>query len=239
MPMLGHLEILTECVASGQTGTDVSEMAHYALNSGQKIFALLENLLQWAKAQMGGIECNPTVLDLHEEAARVLDLISPVAKAKEISLSIQDTTDGQRKVYADRNLLDVVLRNLLSNAIKFTRRGGQVTISATRRGTKFIEVAISDTGVGIKATDKAKLLQSGPHFTTIGTGGERGSGLGLALCKEMVERNGGRLSIDSAVEQGTTVRFTVPIASTVNKPVHSRSSRHTSRVAERQACMLP
>jgi signal transduction histidine kinase len=135
------------------------------------------------------IEYNPAPLDLREVSRKVLDLLSTIALEKEISLSLQMNSSGDRWiVYADEQLLSMVLRNLIANALKFTSPGGRVTVEAAYHGSKFIEVSVSDTGIGISAADQTKLLEIGAHHTTRGTNGEVGTGLGLTICREMVRR---------------------------------------------------
>ena len=108
----------------------------------------------------------------------------------------------------------MVIRNLTSNALKFTPEGGQITLSACNGVTddegRWIEVSISDTGVGISPQDMELLFKLEHHHTTPGTAQEQGTGLGLILCQEMVEQNGGRIWLESEEGQGTTVKFTVP-----------------------------
>jgi signal transduction histidine kinase len=152
-------------------------------------------------------------LDLGEVSRKVLDLLAVIAREKGISLSLQLGCSAERWiVYADQQLLSTVLRNLIANALKFTPCGGQVTVSAAQQGSKFIEVSVSDTGVGISAADQAKLLEAGVHHTTIGTSGEIGTGLGLIICQEMIKKLQGRIWIESELGQGTIVRFTIQAA---------------------------
>jgi signal transduction histidine kinase len=112
---------------------------------------------------------------------------------------------------ADRHMLETVIRNLTSNALKFTPRGGQVTLAARPNGV-VVTVSVKDTGVGISPADIAKLFRLDAQHTTPGTEKERGSGLGLIICKEMVEQNGGQISVESELGAGTTAEFTVPRA---------------------------
>jgi signal transduction histidine kinase len=112
-------------------------------------------------------------------------------------------------VQADRPMLETVIRNLTSNALKFTPRGGQVTLAARANGT-VVTVSVKDTGIGISPADVAKLFRLDAQHTTLGTEKERGSGLGLIICKEMVEQNGGQIMVESELGTGTTVDFTVP-----------------------------
>lgn len=163
-------------------------------------------------------------------------MLSAIAREKEISLSLLvDSLDDSWNVYTDQQLLSTVLRNLICNALKFTPPGGQVTISAVHYESKFVEVSVSDTGVGISDSDQAKLLEAGVHHTTIGTRGEIGTGLGLTICQEMVKKLQGKIWMESQVGQGTTVRFTVPVAQDVDILVNSvQSVRHKSITAGNQ-----
>jgi signal transduction histidine kinase len=117
-------------------------------------------------------------------------------------------------------MIGTVIRNLTSNALKFTPVEGQVVLAAYQNGaspdneeTGWVEVSVRDTGVGISQEDIAKLFKIEVHYTTQGTAKEKGTGLGLILCQEMVEKNGGRIWVESELGQGTTVKFTVPVAS--------------------------
>lgn len=163
----------------------------------------------------------PAPLDLREETKKVLDLLSTVAREKEICLSLQlDSSDELWIVYADEQLLGTVLRNLITNALKFTPPRGRVTVAAAHPRSKFIEVSVADTGMGISAVDQAKLLEIGAHHTTRGTNGEVGTGLGLTICREMVRRWQGEIWLESELGQGTIVRFTVPVPTdAINTPV--------------------
>jgi signal transduction histidine kinase len=138
-----------------------------------------------------------------------------VALNKQIRL--EQRIDGELFIHADANMIDTVIRNLTSNALKFTPEAGQVTLSARRNGissdsegTGWVEVSVKDTGVGISQEDIDKLFKIEVHHTTHGTAKEQGTGLGLILCQEMVEKNGGRIWVESELGKGTTVKFTVP-----------------------------
>ena len=117
-------------------------------------------------------------------------------------------------MHADLNMIRLVLRNLVANAIKFTPAAGTVTVAAQPLGTMW-EITVTDSGMGISTADREKIFgQGGPH-TTLGTAREKGTGLGLLLCKDFVERNGGKLSFESEVGQGSTFRFTLPAATQI------------------------
>jgi signal transduction histidine kinase len=136
-----------------------------------------------------------------------LELSSTNAKAKNLTLvsSISDTTT----VFADKNMLDTVIRNLVSNAIKFTPVNGKVEILSEEKDGE-VEITISDTGVGISPEDIEKLFRVDISHTTIGTGEEKGTGLGLILCKEFVEKNGGRIWVESEVGKGSQFHIRLP-----------------------------
>ena len=107
-------------------------------------------------------------------------------------------------------MVNTVLRNLLSNAIKFTPSSGAINVSAQLHDEQFLEVAVADTGMGIKEEDFSKLFRIDIQYTNVGTAGERGTGLGLNLCKDLVEKNGGAIRVKSEVGKGTTFKFTLP-----------------------------
>ena len=186
----------------------VVESAAAVHESAQRVFKLLENLLEWSRLQMGQLEFEPGPIDLKEIIDTNLGLFAPTAKEKAIRL-----TGKRRKplnVFADAHMVDAVVRNLVNNAIKFTPERGHVTISARRNG-KWAEVEVSDTGVGISAYRAARLFRLDEKTSTVGTGGETGTGLGLHLCKELVERQGGRIQVRSTEGEGSVFRFTLPL----------------------------
>jgi signal transduction histidine kinase len=113
-------------------------------------------------------------------------------------------------IRSDRNMMDSILRNLISNAIKFTHTGGEVRIKAWEKQA-FVEVTVEDTGVGISQEDLKQLFRGDVHHTTLGTTQEKGTGFGLLLCKEFVEKNGGQISIHSQLGKGTSIIFTIPL----------------------------
>jgi two-component system sensor histidine kinase/response regulator len=175
--------------------------------SAQNTYHLLENLLSWAKKQQGYIRCQPENFYLSPMLKKIIRLLSSVAKQKNISM--YSKVSDHLRVFADVDLMMTVFRNLISNALKFTGDSGEVTISAKPYGS-FVEITISDTGVGISENLLHSLLRSEEAFSTYGTRNEKGSGLGLILCKEFIEKNGGHLRIESQLEQGSRFIFTIP-----------------------------
>jgi signal transduction histidine kinase len=177
------------------------------LRSSEKGYDLLKNLLEWSRVQTGQITPKPTKLTLKTLVTDNLELSSSNAKAKNLTLvsSISDTTT----VFADKDMLDTVIRNLVSNAIKFTPVNGKVEILSVEKDSE-VEISISDTGVGISPQDIEKLFRIDTSHATIGTRKEKGTGLGLILCKEFVEKNGGRIWVESEVGKGSQFYIRLP-----------------------------
>ncbi|WP_400191706.1 ATP-binding protein [Hymenobacter sp. B81] len=168
---------------------------------------LLDNLLNWAASQMQGTSLRPERVRLDDMAEECLALLLGDAERKQILLLNQLPKPCQAQ--ADANMARLVLRNLLGNAIKFTPTGGTVALTARLVGEQW-EIRVSDTGVGISVADQAKILAEAEPHTTLGTAREKGIGLGLRLCKDFVERHGGRLSFESRLGEGSTFCFTLP-----------------------------
>jgi len=167
----------------------------------------IDNLLQWAKLQMKGETFEPDRLDLLVLAQESVRLLDPECFQKKITL--KNTLQGTLNAFADLNMMRSVLRNLLTNAIKFTRPNGTITISAYRLDAKII-ISVSDTGVGIPPMNRDRLFTL-TSITTEGTHKEKGTGLGLLLCKEFVEKNGGRIWFETEEGKGTTFYFSLPM----------------------------
>ena len=186
---------------------EIKEFSQNIFKSARGTFALLENLLQWSRIQTGNIEFAPSQYCLDEHINRLIELYQVTALRKKIK--VKAYVEKDLKIYADQNMVETILRNLLSNAIKFTPRGGQITIFA-KNMSKMVEIKVVDSGVGMNKATQSKLFKIGENVSTQGTEQERGTGLGLILCKEFVETNGGKLSLKSSLNKGTTFRFTLP-----------------------------
>lgn len=171
--------------------------------------ALLENLLQWSRAQTGHISFDPTQLVLNDVVFDLLSLLDADLQHK--NLTIVEDIEPATIVFADENMLLTILRNLVSNAIKFTHEGGQITISAIGIESA-VEVTIADTGVGISPENIKLLFNIESNISTKGTAMESGTGLGLILCKEFVVRNGGKIWVESELGKGSKFKFTLPLA---------------------------
>ncbi|MCP4417452.1 MAG: GAF domain-containing sensor histidine kinase [Chloroflexi bacterium] len=193
-------------------------------DAAQMTHQLLENLLTWSRLQIGRIKHHPTERNLYVVVYDCMALLWETAVAKKIGLI--NSIDPKIFVYADEYMLATVIRNLLSNAIKFTNEGGEVTISCqcadrysnnTETADEVVEISISDTGVGIPLDILDTLLKIDTQQSTVGTEQEKGTGLGLIICQEMIHKNGGEMQIESEVSVGTTVHFTLPLAN--NHPI--------------------
>ncbi|NTW24514.1 MAG: PAS domain S-box protein [Lentimicrobium sp.] len=175
----------------------------------QNTFNLLEKLLQWSRLQTGRMEFVPTEFPLFKIAEAVINLLSANARGKNIDLGFD--IDPQLHIIGDQNMINAIFRNLTSNAIKFTPENGSVKISAAEIADSMAEVTVSDTGIGINACDLGKLFRVEKQHSTKGTRGESGTGLGLLLCKEFVERHGGLIRVESETGKGSRFIFTLPL----------------------------
>jgi two-component system, sensor histidine kinase and response regulator len=204
--LLGLTEVFTESVESF-TPEDIQQGMKSLQQTAQNVYTLVENLLTWARLQRGLVEFFPEELVINGIVRQTLELFHTNAAQKQITL--RNLATATTLAYADRNMIHTVLRNLLSNALKFTTSEGVITVSATQSPTH-VEITVADTGTGIAKKDLAKLFRIDVKYSHPGTAGEKGSGLGLILCKELVEKNGGKLSVESKIRKGTTFRFTLP-----------------------------
>ncbi len=189
---------------------DIQGMAEDILKSAQSAYRLLENLLSWSQLEGGRMEVRSEVVDLDAVIRTTIDLLEQTAVQKQIKLVNRAETG--LKLFVDENMLFTVLRNLVANSLKFTPAAGTVSITTKQiPSSGHVEVSVIDTGVGISAIDQEKLFQFDSHFTMPGTSQEQGAGLGLILCKEMVQRNGGSIWMQSELGKGTVVSFSLPL----------------------------
>lgn len=180
-------------------------------NNARYLSALLENLLFWSRAQSGSLEISPSALDLFRLVADSLLPLKENAANKQIEL-ISRVPPGIR-VFADKNMVLTVLRNLISNAVKFTGRGGAVVVDALRPSAEhLVQLRVIDNGVGMTPEVLEGLFRLESLHVSSGTANERGTGLGLALCKEFVEKNNGKLEVVSTPGSGSTFTVTLPEA---------------------------
>jgi len=181
--------------------------------SAENVSELLENLLFWAQSQLNRIEYRPAELKLTEVIQNSANGLKQAADIKDIDIKFE--LNDQLFVLADPNMAQTIVRNLLSNAIKFTHRGGLVIIRSDVKNTKNAMISIIDNGVGIEKSSLSKIFDITNKIHTSGTEDEKSTGLGLILVKDFVEKNKGKITIESQMDKGTIVSFTLPIA-----PIH-------------------
>lgn len=204
--IIGFLEILLMDI-EGLDKDTIRKYVQKSYSSTRLVMNLLENLLHWARSQTGRIDYQPEVIDLAGIVDETTVFLKSTAENKEISLV--SSMNSSVKAYADRNMIITVIRNLISNGIKFTEKGGKIEITAEQKDG-IIELCVSDNGIGIDENDMDKLFKIEVHHTTKGTEKEKGTGLGLIICKEFIEKNGGEIHVDSRKNKGSIFRFTLP-----------------------------
>jgi signal transduction histidine kinase len=208
---IGNLKALLNMVINNEiTIAEFIEILPDLNKNVSSIHETLENLLQWAIIQMQGISSSPQNIDIQKIISAQIDLFNQTAKLKSISLLQKNST--LLYVFADENQVKLVLRNLINNAIKFTKNNGSVAVLVAEK-ENCVEITITDTGVGMSQEQVNDLFSTNKMHTTIyGTNGEKGTGLGLLLCKEMIEKNGGKISVFAKIGIGSSFVFTLPKA---------------------------
>ena len=176
-------------------------------------FKLLENLLEWASLQQGMIKPDIVVNNFKTIAYEICLMYSDIAAAKNITL--KNNIDMDIFINCDKEMTKTVLRNLISNAIKFSNKDGTIALNAYQQSS-FLEVQIKDTGIGISINDKPNLFGIDKNLSTPGTAGEKGTGLGLILCKELIEKQGGKIWVESEEGKGSTFHFTLNYFELIN-----------------------
>ncbi len=186
----------------------IKRYAEIILVSSQRAMDLLMNLMDWTRAQTGRMEFNPEYFEMVDLIDENILLFDDIAAQK--GVTINRILSPNIPVFADKEMLNTVCRNLISNAIKFTKPDGEIVISAIEKQTE-IMVSVSDNGVGISKTNIEKLFRIDQKYTTSGTNREQGTGLGLLLCKEFIEKHGGHIRVESLEGIGSTFSFTLPL----------------------------
>jgi signal transduction histidine kinase len=197
---------------------EVKVLLHQIYENTDHIAKLLDNLLQWAVSQLGKLDVELETQDLSQLTGDTIELMMPSAREKNIHLVSH--INKNTLVHADTRMVETILRNLVSNAIKYSKNGGKVHIFS-KSHKNFLEITVSDSGVGIPTDKLNSLFDLGVHNSTRGTAGERGIGLGLVLCKEFVEQNRGTIRVESKTNNetstGTRAIFTLPTAPPAKK----------------------
>lgn len=204
--LLGFSELLIDQFDSLEPSKkkEFLENIHVSL---QHVYRLLENLLSWSRVQLGTFEWTPEPIDLKRVVNDSILLLKAQAETKRIGL-FSEIADPF-VAFADLNMIETVVRNLITNAVKFTPENGKVWLEAASL-ENCIEISVKDTGIGIADDQIERLFKTGIKYTRTGTNNETGTGLGLILCKEFVEKNGGRIWVESSVGKGSCFRFSIP-----------------------------
>jgi signal transduction histidine kinase len=204
--LIGFSEIL-KVLTKDTDDSEIKECVESICIISNSTYKLLENLLNWARLQTDGIYFNPVKFNLVEKIIEIVNYEQYLSIAKKII--IKNSVSNNLIVFADIEMISTVIRNLLTNAIKFTKTGGMIEILSQEQENEFI-ITISDNGIGIPPEIKNDLFRIEAKVTRLGTNKEEGSGLGLILCKEYIDKNKGKLWVDSEVDSGTKFHFTIP-----------------------------
>jgi len=204
---LGLTEIMVEGLA-GMTMEEIQKIAILLRKSATNLYSLLSNLLEWSRMQRGLTAFVPSSFILRPKISENIALVKDAADKKEILINY--TVAEDLSVFADENMLGGVLRNLLNNAVKFTPKGGVIMISARQNSEQYVEISVRDTGIGMNKNLMDNLFHLDVTTSRKGTDGESSTGLGLMISKDFIEKNGGKLSIESLEGVGSVFCFTVP-----------------------------
>jgi PAS domain S-box-containing protein len=218
--LLGMTEALVEGRAE-MSDEQADRFARRILNVVENSYELIENLLNWSRLQTKGLETSPKDVALRESVRRAFDAYEHVARAKGVRL-VNEISESAT-AFVDAYSLDAIVRNLTANAVKFNEKGGSVVASVERAGD-LATLVVRDNGVGVSEENIRKLFRVGEVFTTPGTGGEHGSGLGLLLCKELAVKNGGDLRLESEVGVGTSVVVEMPAFEKTGDKINKRAA---------------
>ena len=208
LPLLAYTEMIS-LEAHNLPIDKLKEYADNAFEAGNRVYKLLENLLEWSLVQMDRVDCNPGDYNIDTIVTEVFDILEPVASEKSIRL-IKSNTDTS--AFLDKDMISSVLRNLINNAIKFSYEGDHIELSVSEcphTNGEFLEVTVADQGVGIDSKKARLLFTNTMEKKSKGTNGEPGSGLGLSICKELVERNGGSIWFNSEPGKGSEFTFSL------------------------------
>lgn len=203
--IIGFCEILSMHIKNNNL-ENIEKFTDIIHNSSLKAMDLLTNLLEWARLQSGRIKFNPQPVKINSIIDDVLSLLDSSIQRKSIALSRQ--VNEEIIIQADREMLSNVFRNLVSNAIKYTPQDGSINIKVAEQEDAFL-ITISDTGVGITPSNQVKLFRIDTHYSTRGTMNEEGTGLGLILCMEFIEKHGGKIWVESEPGKGSKFCFTI------------------------------
>ncbi|MDH3267437.1 MAG: PAS domain S-box protein [Ignavibacteria bacterium] len=204
--LLGLTEYITHSYDE-MTPQEIKSSISNVYHSSKQVYNLILNLLEWSMIQSGRITVNKSVIKLTELGSEIMNLYEEGANFKRLNLV--NNMDQDILVYADKYMIDTIIRNFVSNSIKFTKPGGKIIIKGIINGDN-AEVSVTDSGIGISIEDQKNLFRIDEQSRRDGTANEKGTGLGLLLCKEFIEKNNGVLWVESEEGKGSRFSFTVP-----------------------------
>jgi two-component system, sensor histidine kinase and response regulator len=206
--LLGYLDLLLANIYK-YNASEVEQKLGTLNNYAKSLYALLEDSLQWAGMQTGKFTFTPQLVSFNAIYYAVLGSVKSIADAKNISIELNQPVVTE--IYADKNMITAVLRNLISNSIKFTNNGGFVKVSALKSDFGYI-ISVTDNGVGMNPETIKTLFDITQVRSTPGTAAEKGTGLGLLLCKEFIEKHSGKITVESEVGRGAEFKVIIPFA---------------------------
>ncbi len=210
--ILGFTDLLLN--DEGLTEEEKRQYVNFIRESSGSMLSLVNSLLDWTRLQTGRIKFEQERIEIHKIIEKSFNALKGAAFQK--GLELNSNVSNDIFVFVDDDLILQVFNNLISNAIKFTNKGGNITISVSSSNTlRFLEFSVKDDGTGIRKENLNKLFNVDTKFTSEGTAGEKGSGLGLSLVKEIIEKHGGTIRVESEYGHGSDFRFTLPIASAI------------------------
>ncbi|MDP2339161.1 MAG: ATP-binding protein [Bacteroidota bacterium] len=218
---VGNILIISELLdesMKNQEQENSAELLGMIGSQARETLSLLETLFDWAKSQTGQMNYKPEILNLKRAADQVIGILKPAATLKNIT--VESLQSEETQVFADPNMLSVILRNLTTNAIKYTNPGGTIRISAAILPDETV-ITVSDDGIGMAQETQAKLFLIDTNMTTPGTANEKGTGLGLVISKEFVEKHGGHIKVKSEPGKGSQFIFSLPSVE-VNEDLRSK-----------------
>jgi len=204
--LLGLTEVL-ESKYDSLPQEEVKHLLSLLRQTAKNSYSLLEDLLQWSRIQIESMEYKPEVFNMSTKTEKVIQTLDTSIKNKNINL--ENRINNDTFVFADEKSAEAVLRNLISNAIKFTNNGGNITLEAIEKDTEYI-FSVCDNGIGMAKNTVDKLFSITEKISVPGTNNEMGTGLGLVLCKEFIEKNNGKIWVESEIDKGSTFYFTLP-----------------------------
>jgi signal transduction histidine kinase len=204
--ILGFSDLLADCLMMGDTGK-ARQYCKIIRDSSEQSMALMVNLLKWAKTQNNGIGCIPEIISAENLVREIVRFMNFQAHTKKLVFSCH--IEANLDIYCDRNMMRTVLINLLSNAIKFSETGSEVTLSISTHKNNVL-FTVKDTGIGIEKEKLDRLFFIEKQFSITGTRKDEGTGLGLLLCLDFVEKHNGRIWAESEPGKGSTFHFTIP-----------------------------